>query len=145
MHAPRLSLLILFAVVPACSDDSGSSADSASQAGTGTGGNDAASGKRDDQVIMLDIDAEFARLNYCESVADCRGIGYPSCSTTYVNTDADLTHLNELLGELGGDSEPRACTAACQCGLLTCTDGACLASPGNCMEQLDETKLSVCL
>jgi len=134
--------LLLCAPAVSCGGDSQGT-------GNGPSDTDGAGGSpptmRDPRVIASEIEAEFVNLNYCDSVADCRGIGYPTCSKTYVNAGADLTRLTELIQELGVGAEPQDCLAACQCGLLTCTDGVCLASPGDCMGQPDAATLSVCL
>ncbi len=110
-------------------------------AACGGSSDDDDSGKSKEELDR-EIRAEAERLNSCELVEDCQGVGY-GCSALFVNKDADTAHLEALIAEKEGD-EPLSCPASCACGILSCEAGKCVTASGDCMSTPPGSQM-VCL
>lgn len=94
-----------------------------------------------------EIEAAIDELNSCAVVDDCVAVPTTPCAQAYVNAEADISELSEMLrayndaSHSGGDW---ACTDDCQCGLLTCDAGKCVTTQHDCVSE-PEAGRPICL
>lgn len=94
-----------------------------------------------------EIDAAIEELNSCEVVDDCVAISTRPCGSAYVNATADTGAVQDMIearNEADYGSDPLSCTAECQCGVLRCESGKCVAAPGDCMD-VGSDERNICL
>jgi hypothetical protein len=141
-----VTLALCLAAATGCGGRVGDHSDRASGgASAGTGGIDggcteAGASGRSLSELAADLSAEIDGLNWCDVVEDCQRVEMPWChDSRYINSEADRALLDELLDEYRAVScdDDQGCTLICLCATLTCTEGQCLLSDGNCDEPPD--------
>jgi hypothetical protein len=86
-------------------------------------------GARTADEVLAEYWAEVDRLNWCAAVDDCAVLPHDfvgSCTNGWVNVQADLTRLMQLVDEYVAMTGPAPdCIPICDSAILGCVEGRC--------------------